>query len=187
MCTVICMDIVPKKTYSTLVAFISIVYSISLVIGPILGGVISKRTTWRWIFLLNVPIAFPAVVIVIWCVPRGFPYHHKPTSMKQLISKATMKRVDFLGSALLLLATLSLVAAVEEAGTSHGWRSALVITLMILAGLLWVLFLLWERYVTRGETVLGAIEPVFPWRFTKNRVWMGMLMYVRIRCSKAII
>ena len=179
MCTVICMDVVPKKTYTNLVAFISVVYAISLVIGPILGGVISMNTTWRWIFLLNVPAAFPAVIMIYLCVPRGFPYHNNPKSLKQLMSKATMKRVDFLGSAFLLLATLSLVAAVEEAGLSHGWRSAFVITLLVVSGVLWTAFLLWERYITQRDNLPGAIEPVFPWRFVQNRVWMGMLMYVQ--------
>lgn len=178
MCSIICMDIVSKKTYASLVAFISIIYSISLVIGPILGGVITKRASWRWVFLINVPIAFPAILIVFWYVPRGFPYHNKPRSLKQLISRATMKRVDLLGSTLLLLATLSLVAAVEEAGTSHGWRSAFVITLLVLSAVLWIFFLLWERYITRKEDMVGAVEPIFPWRFIKNRIWLGMILQV---------
>jgi MFS family permease len=177
MCTIICMDLVPKQKYTNLVAFISIVYAISLIIGPIVGGAISKGTTWRWVFLLNVPLALPAVLIIYFCVPRGFPYHNKPKSFKQLTSKATMKRVDFLGSALLLLATLSLVAAVEEAGLLLGWRSAFVITLLVLSGVLWILFFLWERHITLDHDIPGATEPVFPWRFTKNRVWLGMLLY----------
>lgn len=169
------MDLVPKKTYTTLITFISIVYAISLIIGPILGGAISMGTTWRWIFLLNLPIALPAVVIVAFAVPRGFPYHHNPKSLKELLSRATMKRVDFLGSALLLLATLSLVAAVEEAGLSHGWHSAFVIAMLVVSGVLWIAFFFWERYITKKDDLPGAVEPVFPWRFVQNRVWMGMI------------
>ncbi|KAF1974063.1 MFS general substrate transporter [Bimuria novae-zelandiae CBS 107.79] len=176
ICTVICLDLVPKRSYTTLITFISVVYAISLIIGPILGGTITMRTTWRWIFLLNVPAAFPAVVIVFFAVPRGFPYHDNPTSLKELMSKATLQRVDFLGSALLLLATLSLVAGVEEAGLSHGWHSAFVIAMLVVSGILWIAFLFWERYITQRDEVPGAIEPVFPWRFMQNRVWMGMII-----------
>ncbi|KAK3197256.1 hypothetical protein GRF29_1536g1100656 [Pseudopithomyces chartarum] len=151
--SVICLDLVPKERYATLIAFISSIYAISLITGPIIGGAIPMHTMWRWIFLLNVPVAAPALAIIVFVVPRGFPYHDNPKSFKTLMSKANLKRVDFLGGTLLLLATLSLVAGVEEAGLSHSWDSAFVIAI-----------------------VPGAVEPVFPWRFVQNRVWMGMII-----------
>ena len=176
ICTVICLDLVPKKTYPTLITFISSVYAISLIIGPILGGAIPMRTTWRWIFLVNVPAAAPAIAIVAFVVPRGFPYHNNPKSFKTLVSRVNLKRVDFLGSTMLLLATLSLVAGVEEAGLSRSWDSAFVISMLVVSGILWIAFLLWERHITKSDSLPGAVEPVFPWRFVQNRVWMGMIM-----------
>lgn len=172
----ICLDLVPEHIYTTLITFISAVYAISLILGPILGGIIAMRTTWRWVFLLNIPAALPAILIIAFAVPRGFPYHDKPKSFKELMSKATMRKVDFLGSTLLLLATLSLVAAVEEAGLSHSWHSAFVIALLVTSGVLWITFFIWERHITRDDGLPGATEPVFPWRFVRNRVWMGMVM-----------
>jgi uncharacterized iron-regulated membrane protein len=85
---------------------------------------------------------------------------------------------------MLLIATLCLVAALEEAGIGYPWRSAFVITLLAISGILWVAFLLWERKVTLAAT---AREPVFPWRFVQSRVWLGMLLYVRIQaCSESV-
>lgn len=175
MCTVISVVVVPLEKYASLVAFISVVYAISLMVGPILGGVISEHE-WRWLFLLNVPAAAPVVAIIFWCVPRGFPYHNKPKAFKQLLSKVTIKKVDFVGGALLLLATLSLTAAVEEAGLSHGWRSAFVVALLVVSGVLWILILFWERHITQKSNASGFIEPVFPWRFAESRIFMGMLL-----------
>ncbi|KAF2821599.1 MFS multidrug transporter-like protein [Ophiobolus disseminans] len=177
MCSVISMDINNTLQLNCILTPQQMVYAISLMVGPILGGIIS-RTYWRWIFLLNLPTALPALLIVFWCVPRGFPYHGRPKRFKQLshlMSRATVKRVDFLGSALLLLATLSLVPAVEEAGLSHGWRSAFTMTLLVTSEILWILFFLWERQVTRNKDMAGVTEPVFPWRFVQNRVFVGML------------
>lgn len=172
----ICLDLVPKERYATLIAFISSIYAISLITGPIIGGAIPMHTMWRWIFLLNVPVAAPALAIIVFVVPRGFPYHDNPKSFKTLMSKANLKRVDFLGGTLLLLATLSLVAGVEEAGLSHSWDSAFVIAMLVVSGVFWIIFMLWERYITKRDSVPGAVEPVFPWRFVQNRVWMGMIM-----------
>lgn len=83
--------------------------------------------------------------------------------------------MDFLGAAMLLTATLLFVAALEEAGAKYPWKSAYVISLLTLSGILWLLFLVWERKVTLTATTQ---EPVFPWRFVQSRVWVGMLLYV---------
>ena len=51
--TVILIELVPSHKYAKYTSNVSIVYSLSLLLGPILGGVISERSTWRWIFLLK--------------------------------------------------------------------------------------------------------------------------------------
>ena len=81
---------------------------------------------------------------------------------------------------MLLVATLFFVTALEVAGAEYAWRSAVVITLLTISGILWVTFLMWERMVTRAAKVR---EPVFPWRFVQSRVWVGMLLYVLLHLS----
>jgi hypothetical protein len=74
---------------------------------------------------------------------------------------------------MLLVATLFLVTALEEADTEFPWKSGFVISLLVISGVAWLLFLLWEKYVTSNST---RQEPVFPWRFVQNRVWLGMML-----------
>lgn len=110
-------------------------------------------------------------------MPNGFPHHGKhrrdrPTS-NRVISTALIQRVDLFGAALLLIATLLLVAALEEADVEYPWKSAFVITLLTISGLGWIAFLLWERRITLQARLR---EPVFPWRFVQNRVLIGMLL-----------
>lgn len=90
-----------------------------------------------------------------------------------MLNRATLKRIDIVGASLLLLATLSLTAGFEEADARFPWKSAYVITLLTIAGLLWIALLAWERRVTRSSKVT---EPVLPWRFFKNRVMIGLLL-----------
>ena len=82
-------------------------------------------------------------------------------------------RIDFLGGLLLLLATLTLTAGFQEAGSQYPWRSAYVITLLIASGLIWIALILWERHVTLAG---GIREPVLPWVFLTNRVVFGLLL-----------
>ncbi|GAB1210878.1 hypothetical protein APSETT445_009678 [Aspergillus pseudonomiae] len=83
------------------------------------------------------------------------------------------RKVDMLGSSLLLIATVCLVAALEEANQAYEWKSPFTIVMLVISGVTWVLFLAWERRVTLTST---QVEPVFPWRFVHNRVWVGMLV-----------
>lgn len=106
-------------------------------------------------------------------LPNEFPDHWKNTQSKGWRdSLAALKRVDFLGAALLLLFTVLLLVPLEEAGVRFPWRSAFVISLLVISGILGILFFIWERKVTLKDDFR---EPVFPWRFVR-RIWIGMLL-----------
>jgi hypothetical protein len=90
-----------------------------------------------------------------------------------MLPKEAFQRVDFIGATLLLLATVSLTAGFEEAGSQFAWKSAYVVSLLVVSGVLWICLLLWERRLTLQDT---PVEPVFPWRFLKNREMLSLLL-----------
>lgn len=127
----------------------------------------------------SVPIAVPAFVVALLAIPKDFPYHnrsdYRKRSFKELMGKNTLDRIDIPGTILILFATLALTSAFEEADKRFPWRSAYVITLLTLSGLLWIALITWERYVTLSDKVR---EPILPWRFLTNRQMLGILLYV---------
>ncbi|KAF2871199.1 major facilitator superfamily domain-containing protein [Massariosphaeria phaeospora] len=182
MSTAIMTEIVPPTQYATLTAIISSVYCLSHVTGPLIGGAINNSTTWRWAFLLNVPGIVPALLLIYFCIPKGFPHQRlgkdeglagTAAGVWKKLNRENLKRVDFTGGFLLIAATLSLVAALEEAGGRFAWRSAYVIVLLCVSSVAWAAFVAWERWVTLQG---GIKEPVFPWRFFTSRKWMGVLL-----------
>ncbi|KAI1259681.1 putative multidrug resistance protein fnx1 [Xylariaceae sp. FL1019] len=177
LATIFVTELVPPENYPKFVANISITNALALLLGPIIGGAIASGTTWRWIFIINIPIALPALLILLYAVPNGFPHHNQPNykrkTFRDLISKPTLDRIDTPGTVLILLATLSLTAAFEEADKRFPWRSAYVITLLTVSGLLWIMLIAWERHVTLSRTIR---EPVLPWGFVVNREMMGILL-----------
>lgn len=109
-------------------------------------------------------------------LPNGFPHHYKPREARGTFIEAFKKayhRIDIIGAFALVAATVLLAAGLNEADQEFAWRSAFTITVLVLAGLLWIFFTLWERRVTLKDNL---VEPVFPWRFFQNRVWMAMLL-----------
>ncbi|KAH7313897.1 major facilitator superfamily domain-containing protein [Stachybotrys elegans] len=176
LCNIMVIEIVPAEQYPQYVSNIAIVNALALVLGPILGGVISANTTWRWIFIINIPIALTPFVIAWFVMPNDFPYQGLPPGHPSAkpVGSSKLGRIDFPGTILILLATLGITSAFEQAGRSFPWRSAYVISLLTISGILWILLLLWERRITLYPKT--EREPVLPWRFFINREMMGVLL-----------
>ncbi|KAI0181194.1 putative multidrug resistance protein fnx1 [Hypoxylon sp. FL1284] len=138
-------------------------------LGPIFGGVISQGTTWRWVFLLNVPSGVLAAVVVLFVVPNDYPYQgtvrrNPPPGFKAL---------DFLGALLMLAGLALLISGLEEAATLLSWASAAVIAPICVSVVVWIAFFASQWYATRPAF---PTEPVFPWRFFQSREIMGLLV-----------
>jgi MFS family permease len=53
MVTVIQPEMVPPEKWGNFVAVVAVVYVLSSVLGPVLGGLINNNGSWRWVFLLK--------------------------------------------------------------------------------------------------------------------------------------
>ena len=88
-------------------------------VGPFLGGWL-VGIDWRWVFLINLPIAVAIVAITLRHVPET----------KDTTAITGRRRIDLPGTALVVLALSGITYALTEAG-QHGW-SPLVITVGVL-------------------------------------------------------
>lgn len=85
-------------------------------------------------------------------------------------SKALFKLIDWPGSVLLLLGSVTLVFALESGGIQFPWKSGPIISTFVIAGISWVLFPLWETYLTVRASKIKML-PIFPAaRFMGHRV-----------------
>jgi EmrB/QacA subfamily drug resistance transporter len=94
--------------------------AITTAFGPLLGGWLIQYASWRWAFLLNVPIAIAVIGISLRHVPESYG--------------SEVKQLDWLGA---LLATVGLAGVVTGFLESArlGWRNPLILA-GVLGGLL---------------------------------------------------
>jgi EmrB/QacA subfamily drug resistance transporter len=45
--------------------------SITMAVGPVLGGWLVQHASWRWVFFINIPIAVAVLAITFWRVPES--------------------------------------------------------------------------------------------------------------------
>jgi EmrB/QacA subfamily drug resistance transporter len=118
---------------------------IGATLGVVLSGMIIDVLNWRWIFLVNVPVA--AVVLIF--VPGMVGESRKDGS----------RRFDLTGALLITGSLVLLVDGLLNAGT-HGWGSKNVLVPLILGAATLLAFI---------ATQVKLAEPLVPRNFFKNR------------------
>ncbi|KJZ73122.1 hypothetical protein HIM_07506 [Hirsutella minnesotensis 3608] len=171
--TILISEAVPPQQLGAFASKINVALVMSLVLGPVLGGAISMHTTWRWIFLINIPIYAVVLLLIFPGIPHDFPYHDQEKRISHP-KPANLARLDIMGSTLIFLASLSFTACFQEAGSRFAWSSPYVIVLLVASVFLWVLTLVWERHLTLHGKIR---EPVLPWRFFTDRARLAVILY----------
>ncbi len=139
-------DIMPPRERGKYQGFMMSVFAIATVVGPLIGGLIVDNTTWRWIFYMNLPLGFSALVLSRFTLKLPF-----------------LKRdhvIDYRGA--VLLATWVIAALLlMELGHGWGWTSARSFGVLALAIVAFVLFI-------REE--FRASEPIIPPHLFRERI-----------------
>lgn len=84
--------------------------------------------------------------------------------------------IDFLGALLMLAATALLIVGLEEAALQLNWTVATVLGPLCASVVVWVAFFANSWWVTGRQGSSSIVEPVFPWRFCRSRVVVGLLL-----------
>jgi len=142
----------------------------AVAIGPLAGGLLTSWLSWRWIFLVNIPIGIAAVVL----------------SAKQLreSSDPGQSHLDPVGLVTLTGGLLALVLGLIE-GNQHGWSSVFIVSLLTVAALLLIAFVASQAVERNGMVDLTLFRrPAFvgaqTTAFTISASMFAMFLYLTL-------
>jgi EmrB/QacA subfamily drug resistance transporter len=126
--------------------FLFATFSLSSVVGPVLGGWITDSISWRWVFYVKLPLGLLALAVLPAVLPKT--------------ARQPGAKIDYLGALASTLAVVGLLGALELVGTGAPWTSPLVLSGLALALLAGAAFVPIER---------RAVEPLIPLSLFRNR------------------
>ncbi|KAF5722924.1 major facilitator (MFS1) transporter [Fusarium mundagurra] len=150
----------PEKR-ATYTGFIGLSYGIAAVAGPLIGGGLTDGASWRWCFYINLPIGGLAILVILltFKTPAG-------VKVVDATLKEKLLQMDFIGTALVMGASLSLLLALQYGGVTHAWNSSVVIGLL-------VGFVLMVITLIAVEFWLGERAMLTPRLIRQRTVWVN--------------
>lgn len=119
----------------------------ALAAGPLIGGLIVDGLSWRWIFLVNVPLGLALVALTLRAVPESRNARAAALDLPGMVTFGT-------AAALLVVGLIR--------GNEDGWGSAHVIAALAGAALLTAVFVVVERRAEHPMLPLGLFAiPAF--------------------------
>ena len=162
-------DLFSMRNRATYFGIIGMVWALASAIGPIMGGALTEKVSFRWCFYINREFSFPfqtklaehvvpctgvAIVIFIFFLDLKTP---------KTPLWAGLKAIDWQGSLAIVGGTLMLLLGLEFGGITFPWKSATVICLIIFGILTMVLFFFNEYFLAKYP-----VMPFHLFRSTSN-------------------
>jgi EmrB/QacA subfamily drug resistance transporter len=141
-------DVIPPRERGRIQGVFAAVFSLSSVIGPLIGGWFVQVASWHWIFLINLPLGLLAMA----GFAAGFPAMGPRVSHK----------IDWTGAALLTVCLAALTLVTSLGGHAISWGSPLALTLIAVTLVALALFIATER---------RAAEPILPMGLFRSNVF----------------
>jgi EmrB/QacA subfamily drug resistance transporter len=130
--------------------YLASVWGMSAVVGPALGGLLSQYASWRWIFIVNLPVG----ALAFWLLARRFAERVERRS----------HAMDYAGSALLVTGWSLIILGLLEGGVAWAFGSPIGIGVLAAGLAALAAFVVVER---------RAAEPVVPLWVFRRRLLVG--------------
>ena len=155
--------IIPLRKRPIYMGLLGVAFCSATVLGPVIGGALTKNVSWRWCFYINLVIGGPAIVILALVLKLPSP---KP---RVINLGAQINQLDPFGTLTFLPSIVCLLLALQWGGSKYSWSDTHVIVLLVLCGVLFIAFV--------GIQIWKQDTATVPPRIFKNRSIAAGLFY----------
>ncbi|HWK24962.1 MAG TPA: DHA2 family efflux MFS transporter permease subunit [Solirubrobacter sp.] len=150
------------------------VTGIAVAVGPVLGGALTSGLSWRWIFLVNIPVGIAAFAVTLREVDESRDPHPR--------------RIDWIGLVTFSVGLGALVYGLIRAG-EDGWSIGAVIVSLIAAAVLLVAFVaaealqarpMFDLSLFRKPTFVGGLIAAFAISASLFAMFPYLVIYMQI-------
>ncbi|KAF5321749.1 hypothetical protein D9619_001273 [Psilocybe cf. subviscida] len=175
MAQIVVSDIVSLRDRGKYQGIIGGVVALGYAIGPVIGGALAQKASWRWCFWITIPVSLGAVVVVIFLLP-----------LKKVTGDIRKKvlAIDFIGAFLSLVGCALIILPIIWGGVTFPWKSPVVLATLCSGFVVVVIFCIWEwkgaqlpivpMYIFKHVTVSG----VYITMFINGFVYFSTLYYL---------
>lgn len=140
-------DIVPPRQRGKYAGYMGAMMGAAQVAGPLIGGIVTDVSSWRWLFYINLPVGLVALFLII-------RFMHVP-------ELDIPRKVDYAGISTMSIGVSAALLGISFGGTL-GWLSPMVVGLL-LAGTVFLIVFVWVE--------AQAAEPIVPLHLFRNSVF----------------
>ncbi|EKQ56825.1 MULTISPECIES: DHA2 family efflux MFS transporter permease subunit [unclassified Clostridium] len=151
------IELFGKDAMSKLAIVIGMTISIAAASGPVVGGILNEAFGFKAIFYVNVPFIIISLI---------FGSRH----LGECYDRTIEKKIDFIGSILLAYGIGALTFLLVK-GSSYGWGSTKIITLIITSGISIIAFLIYE---------FKSKNPMIEFRLFKTRSFTSSITIIGV-------
>jgi EmrB/QacA subfamily drug resistance transporter len=141
----------PKRDRGRAIGTWSGFTSITAAGGPVLGGFLIEHGSWRWVFFINLPLAFVVLALTFWRVPES-----------RIVRAGA--RLDWLGAGLATLGLGGIIYALIES-SKRSWKDPVVISALLAGACALAAFVVVETH---------SSAPLLPFSLFRSRVFSGV-------------
>ncbi|KAI8637173.1 major facilitator superfamily-domain-containing protein [Parasitella parasitica] len=143
---IVVADYIPVRYIGIYQSMLGISWGLGYVVGALVGGVAAENTSWRSVFWMALGFCVVALGLIFVAIEGHCNVYSEQPS-----------QIDFVGVFLWCGGVVCLVLALSWGGTTYAWSNAVIIALLCVAGVLLIIFGVYEQKMAKNPIVPRGI------------------------------